>query len=77
MWLGQKTRLYNNQQKKKKKKENIKIVDFADLADRRIKLKECEKKDKYFDLVRELKKKTVEDEDVNYTNRDWCFWYSN
>ena len=26
------------------------------LADHRIKLKECEKKDKYLDLVRELKK---------------------
>ena len=33
-----------------------KIVDFADPAGHRIKLKECEKKDKYFDLVRELKK---------------------
>ena len=31
-------------------------MDFADLADHRIKLKECEKKDKYFDLARELKK---------------------
>ena len=50
--LGQKTRPYNNQQKKK----ICKIVDFAVLADRRIKLKECEKKDKYLDLARELKK---------------------
>ena len=32
-----------------------KIVDFAVPADHRIKLKECEKKDKYLDLARELK----------------------
>ena len=32
-------------------------------------------KDKYLDLVRELKK-TMEDGGDNYTNRDWCFWYS-
>ena len=31
-------------------------MDFAVAADHRIKLKECEKKDKYLDLVRELKK---------------------
>ena len=33
-----------------------KIVDFAVPAGHRIKLKECEKKDKYLDLARELKK---------------------
>ena len=47
--LGQKTRLNNNQHKKR----TCKIVDFAD---HRIKLKECEKKYKYLDLARELKK---------------------
>ena len=52
--LGQKTRPNNNQQKKKKK--NCKIVDFTVPADHIIKLKECEKKDKYLDLARELKK---------------------
>ena len=31
------------------------IVDFAVSVDHRINLKECEKKDKYFDLARELK----------------------
>ena len=31
-------------------------MDFAVPADPRIKLKECEKKDKYLDLARELKK---------------------
>ena len=51
--LGRKTRLYNNQQEKKR---ICKIVDFASSADHRIKLKECEKKDKYLDLARELKK---------------------
>ena len=48
------TRPYHNQQKKKKK--ICQIVDFAVPADYRIKLKECEKRDKYLDLARELKK---------------------
>ena len=39
-----------------KKKRTCKIVDFTVLADHRIKQKECEKKDKYLDLARELKK---------------------
>ena len=39
------------------KEERIcKIVDFAVPADYRINLKECEKKDKYLDFARELKK---------------------
>ena len=38
------------------KKRTCKIVDFAVPADHRIKLKECEKKDKHLDLARELKK---------------------
>ena len=42
--------------KKKKRKKICKIVDFAVPADYRIKLKECEKKDKYLDLAREVKK---------------------
>ena len=75
--LGQKTRPYNNPQKKKKKKKRIsKIFDFAISADNRIKLKECEKKDKYLDLAREWKK-TVEHKGDNYTNCNWWFWYSN
>ena len=32
------------------------MVDFAAPADHRIKLKESEKKDKYLDLAKELKK---------------------
>ena len=39
-----------------KKKRTCKIVDLAVPADPRIKLKECEKKDKYHNLARELKK---------------------
>ena len=55
--LGQKTRPYNNQQQQQQqqKKRICKIVDFAVSADHRINLKECEKKDNYLDLARELK----------------------
>ena len=42
-----------------KKKERIcRIVDFVVPTDHRINLKESEKKDKYLDLARELKKKS-------------------
>ena len=51
--LDQKTGPHNNQQKKKR---ICKIVDFAVLAYHRINLKESEKKDKYLDFARELKK---------------------
>ena len=49
--LSQKTRSNNNNNKK-----NLQILDFAVPVDHRIKLKESEKKDKYLDLARELKK---------------------
>ena len=39
-----------------KNKRICKIVDFTVPEDHRINLKECEKKDKYLDLARELKK---------------------
>ena len=39
-----------------KRKRICKIVDFAVPADHRINVKESEKKDKYLDLARELKK---------------------
>ena len=39
-----------------KKKRAWRIVDFAIPANHRVKLKESEKKDKYLDLSRELKK---------------------
>ena len=51
--LARKPDLINNHQKKKKKR-TYKIVTFAVPADHRIKLRECEKKDKYLDLAREL-----------------------
>ena len=57
--LSQKTKPDNNQQQQQppqQQKRICKIVDFAILTDHRIKLKECEKKDKYLDLARELKK---------------------
>ena len=38
------------------KKRTCKIVDFAVPVDYTVKLKECEKKDKYFDFAWELKK---------------------
>ena len=59
----------------KKKKRTCKIVDFAVLADHRIKLKECEKNDKYIHLARELKK--LEHAGDNYTNCNWGVWNSN
>ena len=45
-----------NKKKKKKEKRISKIVDFDVPADQRIKLKEYEKKDKYLDFARELKR---------------------
>ena len=58
------------------KKRTCKIVDFAVPADHKIKLKECEKRDKDLDLARELKK-SVEHAGDNYTNCNWCVWNSN
>ena len=37
--------------KKKKRLRNCRIVDFAILADHRMKIKENEKRDKYLDLA--------------------------
>ena len=61
---------------KKKGGGTCKIVDFTVPADHRIKLKECEKKNKYLDLARELKK-TMEREIDNFTNCNWCVLNSN
>ena len=61
-----------------KKKRTCKIVDIAVPVYHRIKLKECEKRDKYIDLARELKKKqTMEHAGDNHTNCNWCVWNSN
>ena len=59
---------YTNQQKKKKE-EMYKTVDFAVPPDHRRKQKESQKKDKYLDLARELKK-TMEHESDNHTTLD-------
>ena len=59
-----------------KKKRTCKIIDFAVPTEHRIKLKECEKKDKYLNLAMELKK-TMEHAVDNYTNCNWCLWNSN
>ena len=50
--LGLTTRPSDSQQKKR----TCRIVDFAIPADHWVKLKESEKRDKYLDLARELKK---------------------
>ena len=44
---------------------------FALLADHSVKIKEIEKRDKYLDLARELKK-TIEYESDSDTNCGWC-----
>ena len=81
LWL-QETKIKASKDKKKKitinnnKKKNnwsCKIVDFAVSADHWIKLKESEKKDKYLDLAKELKK-TMEHESDVYINYNWCSW---
>ena len=59
-----------------KKKRTCKIVDFAVTADHRIKLKECEKKDKYLHIAREVEN-TMEHADDNYTNCNWRVWNRN
>ena len=53
-----------------------KIVDFAVPADRRIWLKEKEKKDKYLNHDRELKKKLWNMKVTITPNVIGCFWYS-
>ena len=59
----------------KKKGRICKIVDFAIPAEKRVKLKECKKGDKYLTLTREIKKKTGEHESDVYALYNWCFWY--
>ena len=57
----------------KKKKRNFQMVDFAVPVNHRVKLKECEKKDEYIDLARELKKnkQTMESESDGDRNSNW------
>ena len=51
------------------------MVDLAVSADHRVELKECEKRNKDLDITRELKK-TGEHENEDFTNCNWCSWYS-
>ena len=62
--------------KKKKKKKICKVADFAVSADHRIKLKECEKRDKYVNLARELKK-AVEHESNDFAYCGWSVRHNN
>ena len=47
--------IINNNNNNNNKKGTCKIADFTVPANHRVKLKESEKKEKYFDLARELK----------------------
>ena len=59
-----------------KKKRTSRIVDIGVLADHRVKFKESEKKDKYRDRARKLKKKTtLKHESDGDTNCNWCASY--
>ena len=49
----------NNNNNNNNNKRTCKIVEVAVPANQTIKLKECEKKDKYLELARELKKKKL------------------
>ena len=59
----------NRPRDSQQKKRTCQIVDFVIPADHKVKLKESEKRDKYQDLVRELKK-TVDHECDGDTNCD-------
>ena len=65
------TRPSDSQPKKKRKNRTYQIMDFAILADHRVKLKESEKRDKYLNLARELKK-TMEHEGDGDTSSNEC-----
>ena len=70
--LVQTTRPYNNNNYNKKR--TCRIVDFIVPADHKVKLKECERRDKYHELARELKKVwNMSDDHINY---NWCSWYN-
>ena len=65
--LGQMIRSSDSQYKR-----TVWIVSFAILVDHRVKIKESKKRDKYLDLARELKKKTMEHEGNGDTDCNWC-----
>ena len=55
-----------------KEKRTCHIVNFAVLADHRGKIKESKSREKYLDLARELKKKTMKHEGDGDTVWGWC-----
>ena len=58
--------------KRKIKKITCRILGFPIPVDHCVKLKECEKKDKYLNLARELK--TAKHESDGDTSCNWCSW---
>ena len=58
------------------KKRTCRIVNFAVLADHRVKLKERKKKDKYLDFTRELKKTVEYEINIYIYYNNWYSWYS-
>ena len=65
------TRIYYTSTKAKKR--TCRIVDFAVLANHKVKIKEGEKRNECFDLAKELKK-TMEHEGDCYNSCNWCTW---
>ena len=57
----------SEKKKEKKKKRTCRIVNIAVPADNKRKIKENEKRDKYLDLLRELK--------ISYKTCPWCNGY--
>ena len=55
------------------KKKNYRQVDFVIPQNIKTKIKESEKRDKYLDLARELKK-SERNQSNGDTNRSWCSW---
>ena len=65
----------NKTKKNQQQQRTCRIADFFVPANHRAKLKESEKKSKYLDLARELKKNNYETSKGD-TNCNWCPWYS-
>ena len=59
--------------KKKRRRKYAKLSTLLSRLSTEKKMKECEKKNKFLDLARELKK-NLEHEGDNYTNCNWCVW---
>ena len=68
--LDQTTGPHNNENKEMKK--TCRIVNFAVSACHRVKVKESEKKDKYFDLQEKWKKSMEHESDDNSS----CKWFA-